>query len=64
MKKHSCKNILGLQGHVSILKDEIAELKQIKNNYLLNQNSKHQRIPLGPLPKKINWNYSYANNHL
>ena len=52
------KNILGLQGHVSILKDEIAELKQIKNNYLANQNSKNQRIPLStlePLPKYYNW---------
>ena len=58
------KNILNLRVQLSIIKYEIAELKQIKNNYLLNQNSKHQRIPLGPLPKKINWNYSYANNHL
>ena len=52
------KNILGLQGHISILKDEIAELKQIKNNYLVNQNSKNQRIPLStlePLPKYYNW---------
>ena len=43
------KNILGLQGHISILKDEITELKQIKNNYLANQNSKNQRIPLSTL---------------
>ena len=49
------KNILNLEVRISILKYEIAELKQIKNNSLLN--SKHQRIPLGPLPKKINWNY-------
>jgi hypothetical protein len=45
------KNILNLRVQLSIIKYEIAELKQIKNNYLLNQNSKHQLPPLGPLPR-------------
>ena len=36
------KNILNLRVQLSIIKYEIAESKQIKNNYLLNQNSKHQ----------------------
>jgi hypothetical protein len=49
------KNILTLRLQPSIIKYEIAELKQIKNSYLLNQNSKHQRIPLEPLPKYYNW---------
>ena len=49
------KNILNLRLQPSMIKYEIAELKQIKNNYLLNQNSKHQRIPLGPLPRYYNW---------
>ena len=49
------KNILTLRLQPSIIKYEIAELKQIKNSYLLNQNSKHQRIPFGPLPRYYNW---------
>ena len=50
------KNILNLRVKLSIIKYEIAELKQIKNNYLLNQNSKHQQpVPLGPLPRYYNW---------
>jgi hypothetical protein len=49
------KNILNLEVRISILKYEIAELKQIKNNSLLNQNSKHQLPHLGPLPKYYNW---------
>lgn len=49
------KNILNLRVQLSIIKYEIAELKQIKNNYLLNQNSKHQLPPLGPLPRYYNW---------
>ena len=43
------KDILGLQLHISILKYEIEELKQTKNNDLVNQNSKHQLPPLPPL---------------
>ena len=35
-------------------KTEIEKLKQIKNNYLLNQNNNyHQPMPLGPLPSII-----------
>ncbi|HEX2406318.1 MAG TPA: hypothetical protein VHJ38_03830 [Nitrososphaeraceae archaeon] len=49
------KNIHDLELRISILKYEIAELKQIKNNYLLNQNSKHQLPHLGHLPKYYNW---------
>jgi transposase len=49
------KNILNLRLQLSIIKYEIAELKQIKNNYLLNQNSKHQLPSLGPLPRYYNW---------
>jgi hypothetical protein len=50
------KNILNLEVRISILKYEIAELKQIKNNYLLNKNTNHQQLPpLGPLPKYYNW---------
>jgi hypothetical protein len=49
------KNILNLRVQPSMIKYEIAELKQIKNNYLLNQNSKHQLPHLGPLPKYYNW---------
>jgi hypothetical protein len=49
------KNTLNLEVRISILKYEIAELKQIKNNSLLNQNSKHQLPHLGPLPKYYNW---------
>lgn len=49
------KNILNLRVQLSIIKYEIAELKQIKNNYLLNHNSKHQLPPLGPLPRYYNW---------
>ena len=43
------KDILGLQLHISILKHEIEEVKQTKNTYLVNQNSKHQLPPLPPL---------------
>ncbi|MGZ5550049.1 MAG: hypothetical protein ACXW07_04630 [Nitrososphaeraceae archaeon] len=43
------KDIIGLQLHISILKYELEELKQTKNNYLVNQNSKHQLPPLPPL---------------
>lgn len=49
------KNLLNLRVQLSMIKYEIAELKQIKNKYLLNQNSKNQRIPLEPLPKYYNW---------
>ena len=50
------KNLLNLRVQPSMIKYEIAELKQIKNNYLLNQNSKHQQLPpLGPLPKYYKW---------
>jgi hypothetical protein len=42
------KNILNLEVRISILKYEIAELKQIKNNSLLNQNTNSQPLlPLG-----------------
>ena len=43
------KDILGLQLHISIRKHEIEELKQTKNNYLVNQNSKHRLPQLPPL---------------
>ena len=43
------KDIIGLQLHISILIHEIEELTQTKNNYLVNQNSKHQLPPLPPL---------------
>ena len=43
------KDILGLQLHISIRKHEIEELKQTKNNYLVNQNSKHRHLQLPPL---------------
>ena len=49
------KNILNLRVQLSIINYEIAELKQIKNNYLLNQNSKHQLPPVGSLPKYYKW---------
>jgi transposase len=49
------KHILNLEVRISILKYEIAELKQTKNNYLLNKNTKHQLPHLGPLPKYYNW---------
>jgi len=57
--KHA-KDILGLQLQISILEHEIEELKQTKNNYLVNQNSKHQLPPLPPLeplPKYNSGNY-------
>ena len=44
------KNILGLQLHISILKYEIEELKQTKNDYSL-----RPLQPLKPLPKYYNW---------
>ncbi len=38
------------------LKNEIERLKQTKNNYSLNQNTKYQQpVPLGPLPRYYNW---------
>jgi transposase len=49
------KNILNLEVRISILKYEIAELKQTKNNYLLNKNTNHQLPHLRPLPKYYNW---------
>ena len=40
----------------SNLKAEIEQLKQVKNNYSLNQNTNYQPLlPLGPLPKYYNW---------
>ncbi len=41
----------------STLTEEIEGLKQMKNNYLLNQNSmkNHQLPSLGPLPRYYNW---------
>jgi hypothetical protein len=45
------KNISQLQSYRSEIKNEIERLKQIKNNYSLNQNTNYQPIlPLG-LPK-------------
>ena len=50
------KNILTLRLQPSIIKYEIAELKQIKNSYLLNQHTmKNPFPPLGPLPRYYNW---------
>ena len=42
---------------ISNLKIEIEKLKQTKNNYLLNQNTRkiHYLPPLGPLPRYYNW---------
>ena len=38
------------------LKGEIERLKQMKNNYTLNQNTNYQQpVPLGPLPRYYNW---------
>ena len=37
-------------------KGEIERLKQMKNNYTLNQNTNYQQpVPLGPLPRYYNW---------
>ena len=44
------KDILGLQLHISILKHEIEELKEIKNGYSL-----RPLQPRGPLPRYHNW---------
>ena len=51
------QTIANLQLHVTIIKNEIARLKQTKNNYSLNQNTMryHQLPPLGPLPRYYNW---------
>lgn len=38
------------------LKAEIEKMKQMKNNYLLNQNTNYQQVPpLGLLPRYYNW---------
>ena len=38
------------------LKAEIEKMKQMKNNYLSNQNTNYQQVPpLGPLPRYYNW---------
>ena len=52
----TANDIINLNQIYSNLKDEIEKLKQMKNNYLLNQNTNYQPLlPLGPLPRYYYW---------
>jgi hypothetical protein len=50
-------DVITLNQIISNLKSEIEKLKQIKNNYSLNQNNmrNHYLPPLAPLPRYYNW---------
>jgi kynurenine formamidase len=50
-------DVIILNQIISSLKSEIEKLKQIKNNYSLNQNTmrNHYLPPLGPLPSYFDW---------
>ena len=49
--------VINLNQTILNLKGEIERLKQMKNNYTLNQNTMKnlQPVPLGPLPRYYNW---------
>ena len=53
----TANDIINLNQNYSNLKAEIEKLKQIKNNYSLNQYymRNHYLPPLGPLPRYYNW---------
>ena len=53
----TANDVINLNQKLLNLKAEIEKLKQIKNNYSLNQNTmrNHQLPPLGPLPRYYNW---------
>ena len=50
-------DVYHLQLNRSEIKNEIERLKQMKNDYSLNQttNNYQQPVPLGPLPRYYNW---------
>ena len=50
-------DVYHLQTYRAEIKNEIERLKQMKNNYTLNQNTTNyqQPVPLGPLPRYYNW---------
>jgi hypothetical protein len=50
-------DVITLNQIISNLKSEIEKLKQIKNNYSLNQNNmrNHYLPPLAPIPRYYNW---------
>ena len=53
----TANDVINLNQTILNLKGEIEKLKQMKNNYSLNQNTMkiHYLPPLGPLPRYYNW---------
>lgn len=52
----TANDVINLNQTYSNLKTEIEKMKQMKNNYLSNQNTNYQQLlPLGPLPRYYSW---------
>jgi hypothetical protein len=49
----TANDVINLNQTILNLRGEIEKLKQMKNNYSLNQNM--QPVPLGPLPRYYYW---------